>query len=127
MSYKNKHRNQNNNNTSPVKEHVILPEVEVKMIKEPRPLCSICSEPIESIIEAITEPDGRYSHFDCVLNKLTKEHNVGKNEKLSYIGQGNFAVFTKNEEGNFVIKEKITYESANSFDGMKKYVEGTKE
>lgn len=131
MSYKNKHKNsnlnQNINEHEPSREHIVLPEVEVKKVKEPRPMCSICSEPIESIIEAISEPDGSYSHFDCVLNKLAKEHNVKDDEKISYVGQGCFAIFTKNEEGNFVIKEKISYENANAFDSMKKFVEGTKE
>lgn len=118
MRYKNKHIN--------FRQHIEMPEVEVKKVSEPRPLCSICSEPIESIIEAISESEGSFSHFDCVIKKLSEKYNVGENEKISYCGQGNFAIFVKNEEGNYFIKEKIPYENANSFDNMKKFVEGTK-
>lgn len=120
-------RNKHNRKFVPTRPHMDIPEVEVKKVKEPRPVCSICGEPIESIIEAITESDGNYSHFDCVIDKIKNEYKVSENEKVSYIGQGNFAVFVIDEEGKFTIKEKITYESANSFDSMKKFVEENRE
>lgn len=121
---KGKDRGQEEQNS---RKHIVLPEVEVKRIVEPRPVCSICGEPIEAIIEAITESDGTYSHFDCVLNKLKEKYNVQEPDKISYIGHGNFAVFTHDEEGKFVIKEKIAYESNDNYNSMIKYVEEHRE
>lgn len=109
------------------RKHIVLPEVEVKRIVEPRPVCSICGEPIEAIIEAITESDGTYSHFDCVLNKLKEKYNVQEPEKLSYIGHGCFAVFTQDEEGRFIMKEKIAYESNDNYNSMIRFVEEHRE
>lgn len=110
-----------------VKKHVVLPDVEVKKIKEPRPICSICGEPIESIIEAIAEADNSYSHFDCVIKTLNEKYHVQEPDKLSYIGHGNFAIFTPDEEGKFKIKERINYESNESYASMIKFVEEHKE
>ena len=35
--------------------------------------------------------------------------------------------FTKDEEGRYVIKTRIPYESKETYEAMKKFVEGTKE
>lgn len=107
-------------------EHIILPEVEVPQIKEPNPVCSICNEPISAIIEAIRESDGSYSHFDCVLNKIAKQYNVQEPDKVSYVGQGCFAVVSKKEDGSFYFKERIQYENNDAFNAMKQYVEDAK-
>ena len=111
----------------PVKKHMSFDEVSVPQVNEPRPNCRICGEPIDFIAEAIGESDGGFSHFDCVISKLKEQENVQEGEYISYTGHGNFAVFTKDEEGHFVIKTRIPYESKESYDGAKKYVEGTKE
>ena len=111
----------------PVRHHIQFDEVEVPQIHEPNPVCAICGNPIELIAEAISEPNGGYSHFDCVIAKLKEQEHVTEDEKLSYVGHGNFAVFTKDEEGHLVIKTRIPYESKESYDSMKKFVEGVKE
>lgn len=111
----------------PARRHIQFEEVEVPQVHEPKPLCAICGNPIELIAEAITEPDGGYSHFDCVIAKLKEQEHVTDDEKLSYVGHGNFAVFTRDEEGHLVIKTRIPYESKESYEGMKKFVEGVKE
>ncbi len=108
-------------------QHMVMEELSVPQVHEPNCLCSICSKPIEFISEAISEPDGSYSHFDCVMQKIREQEHVGEGEKLSYIGHGAFAVFVKDEEGKYVIKTRIQYESKESFDAAKKYVESTKE
>ncbi|MBP5161488.1 MAG: hypothetical protein ILP16_00710 [Spirochaetales bacterium] len=110
-----------------MKKHMTFDELAVPQVNEPRPQCRICGEPIEFIAEAIGESDGGFSHFDCVISKLKEQENVREGEYISYIGHGNFAVFTKDEEGHFVIKTRIPYESKENYDGAKKYVEGTKE
>ncbi len=107
--------------------HIQFDEVDVPQVHEPMPVCAICGQPIELIAEAISEPNGGYSHFDCVIAKLKEEEHVTEDEKLSYIGHGNFAVFVKDDEGHLVIKTRIPYESKEGYDGMKKFVEGSKE
>ena len=123
----NRNRNHNQNRFhEEERQHVVLPDLYFAKINEPRPVCSICGEQIEAIAEAITEPDGSYSHFDCVLEKLKQEHNVHEPDKISYVGSGNFAVVSMDEEGKFTIKEKISYESIDAFNSIKKFVDGTR-
>ena len=109
------------------KKHMVFDELDVPQINEPRPVCHICGQSIDFIAEAISEADGSFSHFDCVLNKLREEYQVKEDETLSYVGHGNFAVFTKDGDGHYVVKTRIPYESKESFDSAKKYVEGSKE
>ncbi|MCF0262160.1 MAG: hypothetical protein HUK23_04550 [Sphaerochaetaceae bacterium] len=101
-------------------------DVDVPKIVEPKPLCSICNQSIDNIVEAISESDGSYSHFDCVLAKLKEQYHVEEPDKISYIGHGNFAVVCKDETGHYIIKERIQYESKESYEAIKKFVEGTK-
>lgn len=108
------------------KESVDSKQEYVPRVHEPHPICSLCHEPISAIIEAIQEPDGSFSHFDCVIDKIKKQYNVKENEVVSYIGHGCFAVVAKDEEGKFVFRDRIQYESTQTFDEMKKFVEGTK-
>lgn len=100
---------------------------ETKIVAEPRPICSLCGEPIEAIIEAIREGENSYSHFDCVIKKIEEEYNVKAPDKVSYIGAGTFAVVTvEPATKSFTIKQRINYESVESFSQMKKYVEENK-
>lgn len=105
---------------------MIFDDVEVPQVVEPRPECSICGQPIESIAEAISESNGRYSHFDCVLEKLRERENVQEPDCVSYIGHGCFAVVTKDQDGRFSIKERIQYESNDDFANAKRLVEESK-
>ena len=106
--------------------HVSFDEVSVPQVNEPMPVCSICGKNIETIADAISEGNGSYSHFDCVIAKIREQERVTENETVSYIGHGNFAVLYKDEEGKYVIKTRIPYESKENYDSMKKYVESTK-
>lgn len=118
---------QQSQSSQSAKKHMTFEDLAVPQVNEPRPQCRICGEPIEFIAEAIGESDGGFSHFDCVISKLKEQEHVQEGEYISYVGHGNFAVFTKDEEGHFVIKTRIPYESKENYDGAKKYVEGTKE
>jgi transcription elongation factor Elf1 len=106
--------------------HISFDEVSVPQVNEPMPVCSICGKNIETIADAISEGNGSYSHFDCVIAKIREQERVTENETVSYIGHGNFAVLYKDEEGKYVIKTRIPYESKENYDSMKKYVESTK-
>ena len=106
--------------------HISFDEASVPQVNEPMPVCSICGKSIETIADAICEGEGSFSHFDCVIAKIREQEKVSENETVSYIGHGNFAVLYKDEDGKFVIKTRIPYESKESYDAMKKYVEGTK-
>ena len=110
-----------------VKKHMVFDELEVPQVNEPRPVCRLCGQNIDFIAEAISESDGGFSHFDCVLNKLREEYQVKEDETLSYVGHGNFAVFAKDENGKLVIKTRIPYESKDSYDSAKRFVEGSKQ
>ena len=110
-----------------LKKHMVFDELDVPQVNEPKPVCRICGQTIDFIAEAISESDGGFSHFDCVLNKLRQEYQVKEDETLSYVGHGNFAVFCKDDEGKLVIKTRIPYESKDSYDSAKKFVEGSKQ
>ena len=109
------------------RQHVVLDELPVPQVVEPRPACVLCGQPIETFAEAISEPNGGYSHFDCVLEKIRQQEQVQEPDSVSYIGHGTFAVVTKDAEGKYSIKTRIPYESADSFNGMKKQVEAAKQ
>jgi len=107
--------------------HSNMPDVEIKSINEPRPVCVLCGKTIDSIANAISEPDGGYSHFDCVIDKIRNDYNVTEPDVVSYIGQGRFGICSKDSNGNYIIKQRINYEPTDSFLAMKKFVEGTRE
>lgn len=101
-------------------------DVEVPQVVEPRPNCSLCGQPIELISEAISEPNGGFSHFDCVIEKLKEREHVIPPDSVSYVGHGSFAVVSKDENGNYIIKNRIQYESNDDYSRMKKQVEEAK-
>ena len=109
------------------RKHMVFDIPEVPKVNEPMPVCSLCGKTIETIADAISEQDGSFSHFDCVIAKIRQQERVSDDETVSYIGHGNFAVFYKDDDGKFVIKTRIPYESKETYDAMKKFVEGTKE
>lgn len=106
--------------------HFAMEEQQVPQVEEPMPPCAICGKPVELISEAISEPNGGYSHFDCVISRIKEQERVTEDETVSYIGHGNFAVFRKDEEGRYVIRTRVPYESKENYDAMKKFVEGSK-
>lgn len=115
------------NQEKQVRNHVVFDDLVIPKVIEPRPECVICGEPIESFAEAISEPNGGYSHFDCVIEKLKTQENVQAPDSISYIGHGAFAVVSKDADGKYIIKTRIQYESNEAFANMKKQVEATKQ
>ncbi len=57
------------------------------------PTCPHCKQPIHDLPSALADKaTGEPMHFDCVLEILNKQEKLGTNEKITYIGQGRFAV-----------------------------------
>ncbi len=101
--------------------------VDVLKIEEPTPVCALCSQPIKAIAQALSGPgEGEYSHFDCVIRKITEDERPTEKQKVSYIGKGTFAIVDTNDEGQMVFVKRIVWESAEKFEEMKKFVEGSK-
>lgn len=103
-----------------------LPPVAVKKVVEPEDSCVLCQKPIDVIASALSCPEGGYAHFDCVLARLSQERTLAEGQKISYIGRGSFAVVQAEADGSFTFLERITWENAQAFDAMKKYVEANK-
>lgn len=97
-----------------------------KVVKEPHVICHICKEKIDLISEALTDPSGEYVHFDCAIRTLKESYRPRENQTISYIGRGNFALCEKTEDGKWMIVERIPYESSESNEKMKNYVESLK-
>ena len=56
-------------------------------------VCPYCGEAIKDITGAIASKEtGEPAHFDCVLKLLEESEPHAENEKIIYIGHGNFAV-----------------------------------
>ena len=103
-------------------------DITVPQVNEPLPSCCLCGEVIETIAQAISEgEEGRFSHFDCVLKKLNTQERVKENQKISYVGQGAFAVVEKDAGGNYSVVKRIPYESSSTFQAMQKFVEECKD
>lgn len=123
---KNKSRQKQLSGAQEERKHIVLPDLQLAKVKEPKPVCAICSKTIDFISLALSEGEDRYSHFDCVLNKISQEHDVKAPDKVSYLGSGCFGIISFDEEGKFTIKEKIWYENSESFSKFKKMVEANR-
>ncbi len=56
-------------------------------------ICPRCSQPITDLPSALADRNtGEPVHFDCVLQFLQNAEELKQNEKITYIGQGRFAV-----------------------------------
>jgi hypothetical protein len=79
----------------------------------PAPECPVCAKPIRELSAALCyRGTDAPAHFDCVLKELRETHEILPQEKLCYLGGGNFAILQfKTGGGNkFTIKKKIPYE-----------------
>lgn len=81
------------------------------------PPCPLSGEPIDDILTAIADPEtGQPSRIDSVLEKLRKTEALGPNERLAYIGRGNFGVVEEtgsNKQKTVTVKRRIEYENTN--------------
>ena len=76
--------------------------------------CEICGEAITDLASAVNNKgSGNPVHFDCVLNKLSEQENPGPNDKITYIGNGKFAVLhfdNVHDMRHFSIVKEIEWE-----------------
>ena len=83
--------------------------------KKSFPECPICNQSVKFLLTAISVgEDNSPAHFDCVLNKLTEAEQLGPKEKITYIGNGNFAVVSGKSGKDLVIKKSIEFEGKES-------------
>lgn len=72
------------------------------------PDCSICGKPIKDITAALTDPSGEKPvHFDCIVKMLSESETLGNQEKLVYLGSGNFGVVKFQNSKKFEIIKKF--------------------
>lgn len=102
----NNHRNNKNRNKHQNQQYMNTKNVEKKEIKQntqsnaplPQitldcPICAYCNKEISDITSALADKiTEKPVHFDCVLEKLNEQEKLLENEKITYIGQGRFAV-----------------------------------
>ena len=80
--------------------------------------CEMCGEAINELSSAVNSREtGKPVHFDCVLNRIIDSEKPGINEKVTYIGNGKFAVLhfdNVHDMRHFTIKKTIEWESRES-------------
>ena len=79
--------------------------------------CSLCGKMITEMITALPNPaDNKPAHFECVLNHVSEREEIRENEKIVYMGSGNFAVVDEKEyqQKEWIIKRKIRLEPMES-------------
>jgi hypothetical protein len=75
--------------------------------------CPISGEPIKNILTAIMHPQtGRPANFDSVLQQLEQHEQLEENERICYLGKGEFGIVQENPNGKprFTIRKRISYE-----------------
>jgi len=75
------------------------------------PDCPVCGKPIRDVSAAMTDPSGdKPAHFDCVVKILSEKETLGNQEKVIYLGSGQFGVVKILNNRKFEIVKKIPYE-----------------
>ena len=77
--------------------------------------CPICGKSVKSMLTAIAVNENMDpAHFDCVIKQIAEQEKVGKGEKITYLGNGTFAV-VKMKSGSrgasFAVTKRIQYEN----------------
>jgi hypothetical protein len=80
----------------------------------PVPDCPYCGKPIRDLPAALTDRNsGEAIHFDCALERLTENENLGRGDAVTYIGAGRFGVVHfagPNDPRGFTIKKIFEWE-----------------
>ncbi len=103
------------------RQEIAAKEKAIKDFKAREVICPMCGQPITDVSSAIADKaTGTPAHFDCVLGEISKNEKVKANERLTYIGQGRFAVLSfenPRDMRHFKIERIIEWEERNkSFD-----------
>ena len=77
--------------------------------------CDICGKDIKEISSAIGSGESNMPvHFDCMVEKLKKENPLQADERIVYLGAGNFGVVKQEKNKppkNFTIVKKFEVEN----------------
>ena len=77
--------------------------------------CEYCNQPIDDLASSIAAKEsGNPAHFDCVLAKINASEKLSENEKITYIGNGRFAVVyfeNPHDLRHFTIRRVIEWEN----------------
>ena len=83
--------------------------------KKSFPECPICNQSVKFLLTAISVgEDNSPAHFDCVLKRISEKEDLGPKEKITYIGNGNFAIVSGKSGKDFIIRKKIEFENKHS-------------
>ncbi|MFA6857486.1 MAG: hypothetical protein WCR31_09775 [Treponema sp.] len=127
-SWNNQTRNQQNGNreskvNEPVFQRTVYENIEeqqkkdaaIRALKLREVICPVCGKPIEDLTSAVSDrATGKPAHFDCILEQLNKSESLDVNDKITYIGQGRFAVLhfdNPRDLKSFKILKTIEWES----------------
>ncbi len=117
---RNKKDNQKKDRIENVKETVFVAENSeaIRLHKENTKTCEYCTRPIHELSSALVDKrTGGAIHFDCVLTKLQETEKLEDGQKITYIGQGRFAVIyfeNPHDLRKFTIVRTIEWEDRDS-------------
>ena len=93
-------------------------ESAIREFKAREVICPACGNAIEDLSSAIVDKvSGQPMHFDCALKKLSETESLSANQSVAYIGQGRFAVITRENPSDmkhFKIEKIIEWEDKNN-------------
>lgn len=105
-------------------------ESAIREFRENVRICEICGRPIlaEEIDSALSNREtGNPAHFDCVLAQVAEREHPQANERLTYIGQGRFALLhfaNPHDLRKFTIRRTIEWESRDDRLGWRTEIAG---
>jgi len=103
-----------NNNQNKAPAQVIRfqrPEEPIVPYEMPQLECALCQKTIDDASSAIAfGPEGHPAHFECVQERLQNQEELSSEEKLVYVGNGQFGVVEQNRQGSFTVKRRIPVE-----------------
>ncbi len=83
--------------------------------------CKVCGKPIFDLAGALaSREDGEPIHFDCAIEQLAKEEHLAADEKLMYIGSGQFGVCAHGPGGKLEIRRKVRWEASGTSQSWRK-------
>ncbi|MCR5289700.1 MAG: hypothetical protein K6E51_06895 [Treponema sp.] len=103
------------------REELLAREQAIKDFKSREVICPMCGQPITDLSSALADKNtDKPVHFDCALKEAGKNEKLQDNQRITYIGQGRFAVVTYEnfrDLRHFKIERIIEWEDKNkSFD-----------
>ncbi len=104
-----------------IRKQVLENDAAIKEFKSNVCECEICGQPITDLSSAMNnKKTSNPVHFDCVISELSKTENPGPNDKITYIGNGKFAILhfeNVHDMRHFSIVKEIEWEVRDSSRG----------